>query len=136
MNRLQSIFASTPADFGLLVIRLYLGATLALAHGLAKVTDLPGFIHGIGARVPLPGLLGPAAAFSEFLGGLLLAIGLFTRPAAFFVLATMLVAGFHIHANDPFLKKELAFTFAAVALGILLAGAGRLSVDGRAAGEV
>jgi putative oxidoreductase len=136
MSRLQSLFAATPADFGLLVIRLYVGAALALAHGLGKVTNLPAFIEGIGAKVPFPALLGPAAAFSEFLGGLLLAVGLFTRPAAFFVLVTMLVAGFHIHDNDPFFKKELAFAYAAVALGIVFAGAGRLSIDGRAAGEV
>jgi putative oxidoreductase len=48
-----------------------------------------------------------------------------------FVLVTMLVAAFHVHATDPFSKKELALAYATAALAILLAGPGRLSLDAR-----
>jgi putative oxidoreductase len=59
----------------------------------------------------------------------LFAIGLFTRPAAFLMFTTMMVAGFHIHSADPFGKKELAFAVGIAALAVLVAGPGKLSVD-------
>src|SRR5687767_3254970 len=124
MKPLHALFGATPADLGLLVIRLFFGTTLAFAHGWGKVSDLGGFADKIANKVPMAGLLGPAAGLSEFVGGLLLAIGLFTRPAAFFAMVTMLVAGLYIHAADPFPKKELAFAYAAAAIALLIAGPG------------
>jgi putative oxidoreductase len=66
---------------------------------------------------------------SEVLGGLLLALGLFARPAAACVAVTMLVAAFVVHAGDPFGRRELALAYACVAIGVLLAGPGRYSLD-------
>ena len=84
---------SRPTDLGLLVLRLGIGLTLALAHGLGKLPPSDGFIEGTAAMgFPLPVLFAWAAALSEFLGGLLLAVGLATRPAAVFVSVTMAVA--------------------------------------------
>ena len=124
------------ADAALLVLRLAFGLGIALGHGLGKIGNLGGFIGNVARQgVPLPEVLGPAAALSELVGGILLAIGLFTRPAAVFVLATMLVAGFHIHAADPFPKKELAFAYAFVSIALLLAGPGRFSLDARIFGR-
>ncbi|MDX2053565.1 MAG: DoxX family protein [Polyangiaceae bacterium] len=125
-------FLSSPLlpDLGLLTIRLWFGLALAFGHGLSKVLDVGGFAAGVGRRgIPLPEILGPAAAASELLGGLLLAIGLFARPSAFFVVVTMLVAALFVHAGDPFAKKELALCYAMAALALLLSGAGRFSVD-------
>src|SRR5690606_2194174 len=117
-------------DAGLLLLRGFFGLALALGHGHGKLLDLGKFIGSVAQRgIPLPGVLGPAAAFSEFLGGVLLAIGLLTRPAAAFVLCTMLVAGLHVHASDPFQRKELALAYAIVAMVVLLAGPGRFSLD-------
>ena len=119
-------------DLGLLAIRVWFGFVLAFAHGLGKVQNLEGFVDTVQRReVPLPWLLGPAAALSEFLGGLLMGLGLATRLAALSVLVTMLVAGLFIHAGDPFGKKELALSYAVAALAVLLAGPGRFSVDAR-----
>jgi len=134
MPSLRSLLGPAPVstDAALLVLRLAFGLALALAHGLSKVSDLPKFTAGVAARgMPLPELLGPLAALSEFAGGLLLAVGLFTRPAALFVLVTMLVAAFHVHAADPFQKKELSLAYAFVAIVLLLAGPGRYSLDAR-----
>jgi putative oxidoreductase len=129
--RLRKLLETSPlgADVALLLIRIWFGATLAIAHGLGKVSDLGGFSGKIANRVPFAELLGPAAALSEFLGGLLFAVGLFTRPAAFFMFTTMMVAGFHIHSADPFGKKELAFAMGIAALAVLVAGPGKLSLD-------
>jgi putative oxidoreductase len=105
--------------------------SLALAHGLGKVGDLGKFTQGVASKgIVLPGLLGPLAALSEFVGGLCVAFGFATRPAATFVLLTMLVAAFRIHATAPFGTKELALAYAVAALCVLIAGPGRHSVDG------
>ena len=69
------------------------------------------------------------AGLAEFAGGILLAIGLCTRPAAFFILCTMGVAAGIAHSDDPYRDKELALLFGAVAVMFLLAGSGRFSVD-------
>jgi putative oxidoreductase len=119
-------------DAGLLALRLGFGLTLALKHGLAKLLDLEKFIGTVAKHgFPLPGVFGPIAMLSEFAGGLLLAVGLMTRPAATFVLATMLGAALKVHAHDPFSKKELALAYALVALVLFVTGPGRYSLDAR-----
>src|SRR5262245_48166515 len=124
--------ASTPPlqDIGLALIRVGFGLSLALAHGLGKVSHPDQFINGLTqGGFPAPALLGWAAILSEFAGGLLLALGLFARPAAAFVIGTLGVAAFHVHAADPYQKKELALAYTVIALAILIAGPGRLSLD-------
>ncbi len=132
--RLRTLTKTSPlsADLGLLIVRLWFGALLAFGHGYGKILDLEAFIGSVSKRgLPLPGLLGPAAALSEFLGGILFALGLFTRPAATLILVTMLVAALHVHAADPFSKQEFALAYGMAALAILVAGPGRFSVDAR-----
>jgi putative oxidoreductase len=118
-------------DSGLLLLRVGFGATLALAHGLPKLLELPEFIASVEKRgIPLAPLTAPFAALSEFLGGVFLALGWFTRPAAVAVLSTMLVIVLHVHLHDPFKKQELALAYAVAALAVALAGPGRFSVEG------
>jgi putative oxidoreductase len=134
MSLVKRLSQSSPRalDLGLLVVRLAFGLTLAFGHGLGKVAALGEFTGKIASRgMPLPWLLGPAAALSEFVGGILIAIGLLTRPSAFFALVTMSVAAFHVHAADPFAKKELALLYGAAFLAVLIAGPGRFSLDAR-----
>ena len=119
-------------DAGLLVLRIGVGLTLALEHGLSKLLALEKFIASVTRHgFPLPQIFGPLAMLSEFAGGLLLAVGLATRPAATFVIATMLGAAFKVHAHDPFSKKELAFAYALVAAVLFVTGPGRHSLDAR-----
>lgn len=117
-------------EVGRLLLRLFAGLALAFGHGVGKLPPSRRFIEGVEKMgLPMPEVLAWAAGLSEFAGGLLLAVGLLTRPASFFILVTMLVAGVLRHAADPFPEKEKAFLFAAVALFFLLAGAGRFSLD-------
>lgn len=119
-------------DVGLLVLRLFVGLAMAFAHGLAKFSELSTgvFQEQVAALgFPLPGFFAWAAALSEFVGGLLLAAGLLTRSAAFFLLCTMLVAAFIESAGTAFGERELALLFGAVAMLFLLAGGGRFSLD-------
>jgi putative oxidoreductase len=122
--------ASGNVDAGLLVIRVWFGSVMAVAHGLGKVVDLGRFIDNVARRgFPVPEFFGTAAALSEFVGGILLALGLLARPAAVSIALTMLVAAFYIHASDPFQKKEFALAYAISALAIAVAGPGRYSLD-------
>jgi putative oxidoreductase len=128
-RRLRS---SSPAghELGLALVRLGFGVSLALAHGLPKLTNAGGFVgHLAQSGFPAATFFGWAAILSELVGGLLLAFGLLTRPAAAFVLVTLAVAAFHVHASDPFGKKELALAYVLVALAALVAGPGRFSLD-------
>ena len=119
-------------DAALLLLRLRFGLVLAFGHGWGKITNLSGFTESVTKLgMPMPELLGFAAAASEFGGGLLLAAGLLTRVAAVFVMITMLVAAFVVHASDPFMKKEFALAYAFAAAALLIAGAGRWSLDAR-----
>ena len=121
---------SAAADLGLLFLRLFAGLSLALAHGLGKIPPSQQFLAGVGEMgFPIPILFGWAAALSEFVGGILLAVGLLTRPAAFFIAVTMSTAAFIRQAGDPFGERELALLFGAVAVTLLLTGAGRYSID-------
>ena len=125
---------SAPSDaaLGLLVLRVTFGLSLALAHGLPKLLNPARFIGGLAKRdFPLPEVFGWAAIGAELGGGLLLAIGLLTKPAAALVLITMAVAVLDAHAGDPFREKELAIAYGAVALALLLTGPGRWALDGR-----
>lgn len=135
MARVRRILCSGSSDdrageVGLLVLRVFAGLSLALAHGWMKLPPSEQFIDGVGnLGFPVPGAFAWAATLAEFAGGILLALGLFTRPAAFFVLFTMGVAAFGQHLRDPFSVKEMALLYGAIALMYLLKGAGRLSVD-------
>ncbi len=79
---------------------------------------------------PTPVVFAWLAALSEFGGGILVAIGLATRAAALFVFATMSVAAFVAHADDPLRVKELALAYWTMAGAVALCGPGPYSVDG------
>jgi putative oxidoreductase len=119
-------------DKGLLLLRVGFGLTLAFGHGVNKLFSLGKFIRKVeGHGFPLPEVMAPLAMLSELAGGILLALGLATRPAAVFVIATMLGVVFVAHANDPFSKKELALAYALVALVLFVTGPGKHSVDAK-----
>ena len=76
-----------------------------------------------------------AAGVIEFVGGLLVAAGLWSRPAAFIMSGEMAVAYFWVHLPQGFWpiqnKGELAVLYCFFFLYISLRGAGRLSLDGK-----
>ena len=123
---------SRSLDAGLLVLRVGMFAMLALGHGLGKLPVSQGFIDNTaGMGFPLPALFAWAAALSEFAGGLLLALGLLTRPAALLVAITMFVAyglahGFALSGEG---SGEMAVLYLVGAIALFLTGPGRYSVD-------
>src|SRR5260221_10358844 len=81
------------------ILRIIVGL-LYMEHGLAKILDFPHQPnHSPYALFTLvPGLQG----LLELVGGLLLALGLFTRPVAFILAGNMAVAYFMAHAPRGF----------------------------------
>lgn len=117
-------------DLGLFVYRVFVGLTMAFAHGLSKLPPSEQMLQGVeGMGFPLPVVFAWAAALSEFAGGIFIALGLFTRWAAVFLGFTMGVAAFVVHAADPFQKKEMALLYLFACILIFFLGSGRFSVD-------
>jgi len=121
-------FSSLAGDIGLLVLRVFAGLSLALAHGLGKLPPSPQFVAGV-ERLGFPGWAGWLSAFAEVVGGFALAAGLGTRVAALLIATNLSVAAFLQHANDPYGRKELPFLFLAVAIMFVFVGGGRFSLD-------
>jgi putative oxidoreductase len=108
------------------VMRVVVGVLFA-CHGAQKLFGV------LGGQSELNDPEGLAAGVIEFVGGSLVAIGLFTRVAAFIASGEMAVAYFKAHAVRgfwPILNHgELALLYAFVFLFIASFGAGRWSID-------
>jgi putative oxidoreductase len=127
---LMSVWAPQAA---LAALRVMSGIMLA-QHGAQKMLgQLGGYGGTPGATAELMSRSG-AAGMLELVGGLLLAIGLFTRSVAFILSGLMAFAYFLAHAPDgfwPILNRgELAALYCFVFLLIAAMGPGAASVDG------
>jgi putative oxidoreductase len=121
----------------LLAIRLYWGWQFAQS-GLGKLRNLDrtaGFFESL--NIPLPKVNAVIAGGTECLGGVLLALGLFARPASVPLIFTMLVAywtadrdALNAIGSDPDQFVTAApFLFLLASLIVLAFGPGRLSLD-------
>lgn len=117
-------------ELSVLIPRVFLGLAMALTHGLGKVPPPEQLISGVQALgFPAPVAFAWAAGLAECAGGILLALGLLTRPAAIFLSFTMLVAAFGAHLNDPFGVKEMSLLYLVGFLMFAIRGGGKWSVD-------
>jgi putative oxidoreductase len=117
--------------YALSLLRAVAGFTFSL-HGLQKLFGLFGGMGGRGAAVQLASFLGFAAVL-ETVGGLLILIGLFTRPVAFVLCGEMAFAYFRQHAPRglwPIANGgELAVLYCFIFLLLFVAGPGPVSLD-------
>jgi len=122
--------SSAGTELGMLVLRVFAGLSMALAHGLGKVPPPGGFVDTVESLgMPAPVFFAWAAGLSELVGGLCLAAGFATRISATLIFATMIVAAFGVHGDDGFEGMEMALLFAAAVFPFILSGSGRVGVD-------
>jgi putative oxidoreductase len=114
----------------LLSVLRIIAAFLFMQHGAQK---LFGFLGGIPGGTPQLLTLPWITGVLEFFGGLLLLLGLFTRPIAFILSGMMAVAYFKVHARQGFWplqnRGELAALYCFVFLYMSAAGSGPWSLD-------
>jgi putative oxidoreductase len=112
-------------------LRIVAGFTFSL-HGFQKILGFFGGMGGHGATAPLFSLLWTAGML-EMVGGLLLILGLCTRPVAFVLAGEMAFAYFRMHLpRGPWPIQnggELAVLYCFVFLYLCTAGPGPLSLD-------
>lgn len=123
---MPDLTAWTPRVLSLLRI---MAGLMFMQHGVQKIFDFPeAFPMDLPATSP-PMLAG----WIELVGGFLITIGLFTRPAAIIASGTMAVAYFLFHAPKSFYpiinQGELAVLYCFTFLFFALADGGSLSVD-------
>jgi putative oxidoreductase len=126
--RLSETFIDVWRDRLLSVLRI-VAAFMFMAHGGQKVLGFP-----VAASHPFQVFtLAGCAGVLELFGGILLLIGLFTRPVAFILSGEMAFAYFLAHAPHGFWplvnRGELAALYCFVFLYLAIAGGGRWSVD-------
>tara|TARA_B100000700_G_scaffold240213_1_gene267081 strand:+ start:273 stop:674 length:402 start_codon:yes stop_codon:yes gene_type:complete len=129
MNKIMD-FLNPYEDRLLGVLRIASGL-LFLQHGTTKYLGVP--VTRFSDASPMT--MGGAAGVIELVGGILLVLGLFTRPVAFIMSGTMAVAYFLAHAPKAFYPilngGELAALYCFVFLFIAAAGSGAWSLDKR-----
>lgn len=135
LNIKRLFFGLSPfRDMGLLILRIGIGIMFIL-HGYPKIMGGPDDwaklgIKGMGS-VGIQSFhifWGFMAAISEFIGGILLALGFLFRPALFFMFFTMVFAALsHITTGKgiPYLAIESGILF----FSLILIGPGRYSLD-------
>ena len=121
-------------DAGLFVLRVGIGAAFVL-HGWPKITGGMKMWEGLGGAMAnfgvtfAPAVWGFLAAFSEFVGGIALAIGFLARPFCVLMAFTMLVATvMHVKAGDAFGVCVYPAKMLVVFVALLLMGPGRYTV--------
>jgi putative oxidoreductase len=143
MDDVLDLLLGTYPSWSRLVVRLALGI-IFFAHGAQKVFGwfgghgLKGTIAFFQQHLKIPPAATVLAAFIECFGGLALVIGLLSRPAALGIIVVMLVAVAKIHWQNGFFLAaapgqangwEYNFALIAMALAVLIGGAGAVSID-------
>jgi len=125
----------TLLDSGLLIIRLITGFLMFYLHGWSKLIAGPERWQKLGiALTDVFGLdflalpFGFLASFSESIGALCILLGCVTRPAAFLLAGTMVVAAAK-HFPDGLQGMEKALLFLSMSFFLFLVGPGKYSID-------
>ncbi|TFI59624.1 DoxX family protein [Sphingomonas parva] len=127
---LDQVGIARRSPYALALLRIVSGL-IFLEHGTQKFLGFPaGKASGAGWALDNPGAF---AGIFELTCGLLITIGLFTRPAAFLASGTMAVAYWYAHAPQTFFPVnnggDAAILYCFVFLYLVFAGPGVWSLD-------
>lgn len=120
-------------------MRLALGAAM-ICHGYSKVIPAGGFHRGNAfsaldhfahyvSTLGLPYWLGYVSALTEFLGGILILLGLLTRFTAFMIACNMAVALIMVNRHHGYSGSEYSLALLVIAVMLLFFGAGAAAMD-------
>ena len=118
------------AELAFFLLRVVAGL-MFMMHGAQKILHFPTGAGELTTQLKIGGVI-------ELVGGALIAVGLFARPAAFIASGTMAVAYFQFHFKGDFAhwhwlpgvnKGEDAVLYCFLFLCIAASGAGRISLD-------
>ena len=127
MKLFESVAQYRPQALGVLRI---MTALQFIEHGSQKLFNFP-----LSAQPHALSGLTTAAGILEFAGGILLALGLFTRPVAFLLAGEMAIAYFMEHMPRDFFpvnnSGDAAISFCFIFLYLVFAGAGAFALDNR-----
>jgi putative oxidoreductase len=133
---MKRLLSSQPLamDAGILFVRLILGG-LFIWHGLDAITHYQQYLAyslqinpkgtiGLGAEFEFP-----LVVYSQFICGILLVLGLFTRLSVIPIFIMMTIAVFIAHKADDFTMKEKAVCYMLLCIPVFIFGGGRYSAD-------
>ena len=128
--------AARQVGIGLLVLRIFAGASLFLEHGLEKLTGYSTMVQ----HVPDPIHLGPQASLayallSDGICSILVVLGVTTRAASTVILINLLTVFFIVHHAQFFTSGhvELVWVYIGAFLALAFTGPGQFSIDARLA---
>jgi putative oxidoreductase len=120
------------------LLRFFAGAMFSV-HGMQKLFGFPSAEH-----MPARFSQGWVGGVIELICGILVALGLFTRPAAFLAAGEMAVAFFQFHFKGifanwhwlPFVNEgEMAVLYCFIFLYVATGGSGRFGLDAMRSGR-
>lgn len=132
------------SDLGLLVLRLAVGVVF-IAHGWGDASQEGGAGANVAnyrdAGIPLPELTAWFGAYMQFVGGIVVLTGAFTRLISIGFAVVMAGALIFVHPGESLVMGQdgsgsgFAFIMLAASLALVGAGAGRFSIDWVLAGR-
>ena len=132
-ERIDTSIKALTLDLGLLLLRSWLGLSMLLIHGVAKLQSFGPTVATFHDKMGIPTPLAVVAVFAESFGSLMIVAGFATRLAALVMMVQMSVAFTLVHhlilAQGNPQSGELAFIYLGGFATLLLTGGGRFSVD-------
>lgn len=131
MNKLE-IWFSSKSDFGLLLLRLFIG--LRIIYGVFdniiswdRMMEFSGFLKASG--FPAPTFCAVVSVYAQFICAVLILIGYKTRFATFILVFNFIVAIVMVHLNDSIEAMTPALAMLFISLGLLFTGPGKWAVE-------
>lgn len=96
-------------DLSLLLIRIMLGI-IFMVHGYNKLKDLKSWGNYM-STIGIPKMASDAIALFEFIGGLLICLGIFAKFSALGMIIFMISAIWLVHRNKGFLAEKGGYEY-------------------------
>ncbi|MFT4303957.1 MAG: DoxX family protein [Candidatus Woesearchaeota archaeon] len=130
-NKTKSLCKCNCSEYSILILRIFLGLSFIFIYGLGKMTAGPERWVGLATSVGftmIPVAWGLLATLFEFIGGIFVLLGLYTRYAALAIASVMVIIIFGRHLGDlmAFQIRNfiLVLAFLVIALSLVMSGGG------------